>query len=360
MTTPLNFLPGPIAVHDEVRHAMHQAAISHRSTAFGDLLMDTKQRLRELTGALNVEILLGSGTLANDMVAAQLSVHSEPGLILSNGEFGDRLIDHARRFGLHVRTLAINWGTAFQPSQIEAMFRQQPDTRWLWAVHCETSTGMLNDLTMLKTLCSRRQVALHIDCISSIGTVPVHLPGVTLATGVSGKGIGACPGLAFVFYHRTMAPSSSLPRYLDLGLYTACGGVPFTHSSNLVTALHASLQRLSPAIRYESIAQQSAWLRAELASLGFHIVAPEEHATPAVITIALPGDWNAATVGDELAEAGCLVSYQSDYLLKRNWIQVCLMGEYTRPMLDTLILLMRRYRPVRRPAADTHLFANRS
>ena len=360
MTTPLNFLPGPIAVHDEVRHAMHQTAISHRSIAFGDLFVDTKRRLCELTGAFNVEILLGSGTLANDMVAAQLSVHSEPGLILSNGEFGDRLIDHARRFGLRARTLAINWGTAFQPSQIEAMFRQQPDTRWLWAVHCETSTGILNDLTMLKTLCGRRQVALHIDCISSIGTVPVHLPGVTLATGVSGKGLGACPGLAFVFYHRPMAPSKSLPRYLDLGLYTECGGVPFTHSSNLVAALHASLQRLYPATRYESIREQSGWLRSELASLGFHIVAPEEHATPAVITIVLPRDWNAAAVGDELAEAGCLVSYQSAYLLKRNWIQVCLMGEYTRPMLGTLMLLMRRYRPVRRPAVDTHLFATRS
>ena len=203
-------------------------------------------------------------------------------------------------------------------------------------------------------------MALHIDCISSIGTVPVHLPGVTLATGVSGRGLGACPGLGFVFYNRTMAPSSSLPRYLDLGLYTACGGIPFTHSSNLVTALHASLQRLNPSTRYESIAEQSAWLRAELTSLGFHIVAPEEHATPAVITIALPGNCNAAAVGDELAEAGCLVSYQSDYLLKRNWIQVCLMGEYTRSMLEMLMLLMQRYRPVRRPAADTHLIANRS
>jgi len=213
---------------------------------------------------------------------------------------------------------------------------------------------------MLKTLCGRRQAALHIDSISSIGTVPVHLPGVTLATGVSGKGLGAYPGLAFVFCHRTMTPSCSLPRYLDLGLYTKYGGVPFTHSSNLVTALHASLQRLYPAARYDSIAEQSAWLRAELASLGFHMVAPKEHATPAVITIALPESLNAASVGDELAEAGCLVSYQSDYLLKRNWIQICLMGEYTRPMLDALMLLMRRYRRLRPPVSDTHLFANRS
>jgi aspartate aminotransferase-like enzyme len=360
MTTPLNFPPGPIVVHDEVRHVMHQPAISHRSTAFAELLMDTKRRLCKLTGAHYVEILLGSGTLANDMVAAQLSMHSGTGLILSNGEFGDRLIDHAHRFGLRARTLAINWGTAFHASHIEAMLRRQPDTRWLWAVHCETSTGMLNDLTMLKMLCSRRQVALYIDCISSIGTVPVHLPGVTLATGVSGKGLGACPGLGLVFYHRAMAPSRSLPRYLDLGLYTTCGGVPFTQSSNLVAALRASLKHLVPAARYESIVEQSAWLRAELASLRFHMVVPEEHATPAVITIELPEDLNATAVGDELAEAGCLVSYQSDYLLTRNWIQICLMGEYTRPMLNALMLLMRRYRRLRPPVSTTHLFATRS
>ena len=360
MTTSLNYLPGPIAVHDTVRSAMSQAAISHRSAAFADLLTDAKQHLCDLTEASQVEILLGSGTLANDMVAAQLSMHPGPGLILSNGEFGDRLIDHARRFRLRARVFAVDWGSTFQPSQIETMFRRQPDIKWLWAVQCETSTGMLNDLTMLKTLCGRRQVALHLDCISSIGTVPVHLPDVTLATGVSGKGLGACSGLAFVFYNRAMTPSSALPRYLDLGLYTASGGVPFTHSSNLVSALQASLQRLHPATRYRAIAQQSAWLRTELVTLGFHIVAPEEHASPAVITIALPKDQNATRVGDELATAGCLVSYQSDYLFKRNWIQICLMGEYTRPMLDTLIFMIRRYRPVKRPSVGTHLFVNRS
>jgi len=43
-----------------------------------------------LTGARNTEMVLGSGTLANDVVAAQLSLERGPGLILSNGEFGER------------------------------------------------------------------------------------------------------------------------------------------------------------------------------------------------------------------------------------------------------------------------------
>ena len=45
-----------------------------------------------LVQANRVEILLGSGSLANDAVGGQISLLQKPGLILSNGEFGDRLV----------------------------------------------------------------------------------------------------------------------------------------------------------------------------------------------------------------------------------------------------------------------------
>ena len=44
--------------------------------------------------------------LINDVVAAQLSVQRQPGLILINGEFGRRLADHGTRFGLSFETVA--------------------------------------------------------------------------------------------------------------------------------------------------------------------------------------------------------------------------------------------------------------
>ena len=37
-----------------------------------------------------------------------------------------------------------------------------------------------------------------------------------------------------------------------------------------------------------------------------------------------------------LKRAGCLLSYNSGYLLQRNWIQICLMGEWPRDHLETL------------------------
>ena len=66
--------------------------------------------MRTDQGAQQVEILLGSGSLANDALAAQLSLEEKPGLVVANGEFGERLADHARRFGLSFDLVQYPWG----------------------------------------------------------------------------------------------------------------------------------------------------------------------------------------------------------------------------------------------------------
>src|SRR5215831_17142223 len=79
----VNFLPGPVAIRREVRRAFEQAPESHRADVFVRDLHATKQVLTELVRASRVELFLGSGTLANDVIAAQLSLLGGCGLILS-------------------------------------------------------------------------------------------------------------------------------------------------------------------------------------------------------------------------------------------------------------------------------------
>jgi hypothetical protein len=59
-------------------------------------------------------------------------------------------------------------------------------------------------------------------------------------------------------------------------------------------------------------------------------------ATPGVITIALPPSHNSTELGRQLQKAGYLLSYNSDYLRQRNWIQICLMGEFSPEKLESL------------------------
>jgi aspartate aminotransferase-like enzyme len=338
-----NFLPGPTAVRAEVRRAFEAPAESHRSAAFEADFDAIRTALCGLVRARRVAILLGSGTSANDAIAAQLSLQDAPGLILTNGEFGDRLIDHARRFKLTFDVLRHPWGEPFDLDALaRGLVRRRPaglrpgEGAWLWFVHCETSTGVLNDLDAIKSICSDAGVTLCVDAISSIGNVPVDLDGVSLASGVSGKGLGSFPGLAPVFYQHDLRPApDALPRYLDLGLY-ATARVPFTHSSNLVRALGAAIDCVDWPARFKAVDEASAWLRARLRLLGFSIVAPEDHAAPGVVTIALPRAAGSAAIGAELQKQGFLLSVNSQYLLERNWIQICLMGESSRAQLASV------------------------
>ncbi len=330
---PVNFLPGPVPVHPEVSRALAAPAVSHRSALFGDLMSEMKARLSALVGLPHVQLLVGSGTLANDAVAGQLSLLGGRGLILSNGEFGERLIEQAGRFGLEFSPLRAEWGAPLPFARAAAIERP---IDWLWAVHCETSTGVLNDLSRWTDFARERGAKLCVDAISSVGNTPVDLSGAWLATATSGKGLAAYPGLGLVFHRDQIAPSPRLPRYLDLGLWAREGGVPFTASSNLLAALGRALELRAVDDGCRRAALGSA-LRPRLEQLGFSVVAPIEDAAPWVLTLIPTEGESAFALGERLEGEGFLLSYRSGYLVRRNWLQVCLMGEHAAPTIDALV-----------------------
>ena len=341
---PVILTPGPVAMPDAVVQAFQRQPLSHRSPEFRELMLGVRRSLCDLTRANHCAVMVGSGTMANDVVAAQLSRLNTPGVIVTAGEFGERLLDHADRMGLDYVAVQHEWGESLDYHCIKRALASNPGG-WLWAVHCETSTGALADLSRLKALCRKHDARLALDCISSIAATSVDLAGVWLASGASGKGLAAYPGLGLVFCERPPAPDPVLPRYLDLALHCSGendGAVPFTLSSNLLAALAAGLQRQTPEL-LEQIDRDGRWLRAQLRDLGFNLMASEEESIGAVTTIALPAGpltnhtIDSEQMGNALAELGFYTSYASSYLRERNWLQVCLMGEVSRPQLERLI-----------------------
>ena len=339
----VNLLPGPVTVRREVRRAFEQAPESHRAEAFAKDFSATGQLLCELVRAGRVELFLGSGTLANDVIAGQLSLEARRGLVLSNGEFGQRLLDHAQRFGLNFDAVEFPWGAPIELNAVRQKLEQTPAPAWLWCTHCETSTGVLNDLERLKALCSEFQTKLCLDCISSIGTVPVDLIGVYFASCASGKGLRSYPGVSMVFYHHQLGPSPArLPRYLDLSYYAAQQGTPFTFSSNLLHALNAAVKRVHWDKRFAELEELSAWLRPRLTELSFDLIGNGGKMSPAVVTFALPPSLGSVEFGDRLRESGYLLSYHSEYLRRRNWVQICFMSDCPKEKLVSLMNALNR------------------
>ncbi|HVR42287.1 MAG TPA: aminotransferase class V-fold PLP-dependent enzyme [Thermoanaerobaculia bacterium] len=337
-----SFLPGPVAVHRDVAAAMAEGAVSHRSSEFAGELSAAREALRRLTSARHVQVLAGTGTLANDAVAAQIAGWGGAGLVLTNGEFGERLIDHARRFGLRFEIVRAEWGEAIDPERVREALDTSPAPRWLWMTACETSTGVLNDWSAVAEECRHRGTRLCLDAVSALGSVPLDLSGVDLATGVSGKGLGAYPGLAIVFHRDPIVPGDRIPRYLDLGLYAAERGVPFTQSSNLVRALRVALERAGRPAPFAARAELSTWLRSRLVAMGLRLVGAGATPAPQAITIELDPGCESPRVGAALAAEGFLVAWESGYLRSRNWIQIALMGEVNRAGAAALLRALRK------------------
>jgi aspartate aminotransferase-like enzyme len=333
----INLLPGPVLTTPEVDRAFSEPAISHRSPVFLAELRHVRAQLCELTGARDVQVMPGSGSLANAVVAAQLSLLGRRGVVMTNGAFGDRLASDSRRARLEFTVVEQPWGTAFDLEKLEAAVSGLSPGDWIWAVHHETSTGMLNQLEPLKALVRRKGLRLCLDCVSSLGAVPVDLSDVFLATGTSGKGLGGYPGLGLVFHdYAPQTAADILPGYLDLGHWAENSSVPHTHSSNLTHALCVALRAVTPE-RMQEILANTSWLRRRLLEQGWTLTGDESSPGAGVVTLELETPGGATALGEALEQRGIWLNFRSGHLYSKNWIQVSLLGNPPRTLLRELL-----------------------
>ncbi|MFC4557270.1 aminotransferase class V-fold PLP-dependent enzyme [Virgibacillus kekensis] len=315
------FLPGPVPVNNHVEKAWNSAPLSHRDISFINTMKNVQYKLSQRTNANFAEIVVGTGTMANEMIAAQLSRLPGKGLILVNGEFGERLVKQSFRWNLSFYKISKDWNTPITGLEVNEFLNEHPGITWIWHVHCETSTGYIFPLEEIKHIAGQHNIKLCLDACSSIGVFPVDLSGVYLASTVSGKGIASYPGLAILFHEKELKPDHTLPTYLDIGTYQQAGSVPFTHSSNSLLALEAALK--NPVNTDSALIR---WIRETLASNEMAVLGDYETCSPGVITIEIPSTISSRDFGDILKDQGIHVSYESGYLLERNWVQIALMG----------------------------------
>ena len=332
---PLSLLPGPVPLPPPVAAALAGAPQAHRRPEALARLDRVRSLLRERTGARHVAVLTGSGTTANDLVAAQLRLRGGRGLVLVAGEFGERLADAARRASLPLDLLRVPEGEVVRPERLAAALAERP-ADWVWTVHCETSTGALFDLPGLLGACRRAGSELAVDAISTLGCAEVDLRDVLLASAASGKALAGFPGLALVLARDAPRCAPDVPRSLDLHAYTSGDGTPCTLPTALVAGLEAALDA-RPAQEEPAalavLAATGAWLRRELTAQGLALVAAERWASPAVVSVRLPEGVEPARLADLVAGDGFLLAAHSGYLRDRGWVQISLMG---RPSTDDL------------------------
>jgi aspartate aminotransferase-like enzyme/N-acyl-L-homoserine lactone synthetase len=342
---PVCLLPGPVTTSDAVNQAFHEPPMYHRGPEFIRRFAAVRRQLAEMVGGKSVAILNGSGTLGNEAVAATLAATpcEGQGLMLINGEFGERLARQAVRFGLRPRQLVWPWGKPWDLDQVDAALAQEPPGSWVWGVHQESSTGVLNDLPGLVKVARRRGVRVCVDCISSLGAVPLDLREVYLATGATGKSLGAYAGAAILFADAEAlgrADRGRIPSYFDIQAALASEGPCYTFPSPTLRALEVALLEYATPQKaqatYARYAELGAHVRQQLRRLGLEPLAAEDCVCPVVTTFAPPNAEPSSVFVARCRAWGFAIGGQSAYLAQRRLVQIATMGAVTHQKLTPL------------------------
>jgi aspartate aminotransferase-like enzyme len=223
-------------------------------------------------------------------------------LVASIGNFGERMGEVARAFGVDVTQLDFEPGRAADANRLEDTLRADPAIQTVFITHNETSTGVLNPLQDLARAVrqTRPDALLLVDGISSVGSVEVRPEQWDLDVVVAGsqKGWMVPPGLAFV----SISPRAwerqaraTLPKfYFDwrrARKSADSGETPWTPAVSLFYALEVGLQLMREEgldhvfERHERLAR---FTREGLAELDVRLLADPRFASPTVTTAYLP------------------------------------------------------------------------
>ncbi|MEI6139041.1 MAG: aminotransferase class V-fold PLP-dependent enzyme [Mariniphaga sp.] len=339
----INALPGPVTVRDSVLEEFGKPSVSHRCDDFFQNYKKISKSLSQIVNAKEVQIFTGSATLANEVMLAHLKALDEKGLILNNGEFGDRIVNQAKCQKIRFTEYKVALGEEFDIFHFEQILSGEPEVKWVFAVHCETSSGVLNDVEKITHICNTLNIRVLYDCVSTFGIIPLNLENVYMASASSGKAIGSYSGLSLVFFNSLMPiPENTVPLYLDIWYYIRKNGMPFTMNSNSLFALGTAVESIDIELKYKNIKEKSSWLRDQVIGLNYDVISLKSNALhPAIITIRLPQLVSSNAFGKYLSEHNITISYGSDYLVRQNLIQICLFSEITTDDLQYFVNILK-------------------
>ncbi len=199
----LLFTPGPVNVAANVRDAIAREDICHREVEFEQLFRSVETQLLQLFEIREPQhyqavVLTGSGSAANEAMLSSV-VGDQNILVLSNGEFGERLHAASEIHNSNTFLLKFPWGAALDLDVIDN-YLQEHQIDVMAVAHHETSSGMLNPLPAIGSLAKSHNAILLVDCVSSAGAEAIDMErdNIAFCSASSSKAIGSYPGLSFV------------------------------------------------------------------------------------------------------------------------------------------------------------------
>lgn len=257
----LLMIPGPIEFDPDVLAEMGKPTTSHIDPEFIDHFGRAIENMRLLFCCTEGQpfIIAGSGTLAMDIAASNLTEPGDNVLQLSTGYFGERMRAIFERYGADVTQISAPVGQAQDPEEVEKAL-QSRQYKLMAITQVDTSTGVLNRVKEFSKIAKKYNALVIVDGVCSVAGEELFMDGwgVDVAFTASQKAVGVPPGLALLVaskaamqaFARRGKPVSNY--YADwtnwlpvMQAYESRKAAYFgTPAVNLVNALDVSLQKI--------------------------------------------------------------------------------------------------------------------
>ncbi len=297
--------PGPTAVPEPVRDAMSRELINPDvDPEFQRIYERLTDRLVTVYGIdtadSNHDIVVpgGEGILGLEAAIASLVEPETEVLCLSNGLYGDGFANFVEQYGGEATRISADYDEPLPLAALERVLTDS-DTEFDVAtmVHCETPTGMLNDIGPALDLLNEAGVLTVVDAVSSLGGTPVPTDRIDICLGASQKCFSAPPGLttAAISDRAWAAMTERDPHSLYTNFLPwrdTDEGFPYTHLTTNVVALDEALSLLltegldEAYARHEAAAERC---RKRGAELGLEPYPSVDRSAPTVTAFRVPG-----------------------------------------------------------------------
>lgn len=304
MGEPYLLTPGPLTTAASVKQAM----LRDWGSWDGDFRAMTAELRRKLLaiagdvdGTYDCVPLQGSGTFAVEAMLGSFVPREGKVLVLANGAYGLRAAETLRYLG---RSHAvIDKGDYLPPrgDEVAAALAADPAITHVIAIHCETSSGILNPLGEIAEAVAAAGRKLLVDSMSAFGGVSLDVNTMAFEALVSSanKCIEGVPGFSFVVARKDAleaaagnSHSLSLDIHAQWAYMNKTGQWRFTPPTHVVAAFLEALRlheiEGGVAGRGARYTRNRDVLVAGMRALGFETLLKDQWLSPIIVTFFNP------------------------------------------------------------------------
>jgi 2-aminoethylphosphonate-pyruvate transaminase len=302
----LLFSPGPLTTSATVKGAMLRD-FGSLDSEFLATVRNIRTRLLDLgpypTTDYECILMQGSGTFVVESVISSAIPRNGKLLVLVNGAYGRRIAQQARVYGIALEVLEVEENVKFTPELVAEYLATCSGVTHVAAVHCETTSGMLNQVEEIGHVVHGAGAIYIVDAMSSFGAIPIDMVSshIDFLVSSANKCIEGVPGFGFVLARRGALDSAKgNARTLSLDLYGQWAGMEadghfrFTPPIHTILAFEQALNELDEEggvqARGERYRQNHVALCRGMKEIGFEIYLADEDQSFIITSFRYPTD----------------------------------------------------------------------